>query len=78
VASFVRERMRSGDAILAPDTFWWVLDDIYRYVETFRKPSRQYDFAIVHKGEIARLNTAALDHIVREGRCVFANAVFVV
>jgi 2-polyprenyl-3-methyl-5-hydroxy-6-metoxy-1,4-benzoquinol methylase len=78
VASFVRERMRSGDTILAPDTFWWVLDDIYRYVETFRKPSRQYDFAIVHKGEIARLNTAALDHIVREGRCVFANAVFVV
>lgn len=77
-ADFVRARAKGGDAILAPDAFWWRFDRIFRYLNTFRDPSRDYAFAIIHKGEIANIEPRVLRRTMARGRCVFANAVFVV
>jgi ubiquinone/menaquinone biosynthesis C-methylase UbiE len=77
-ADFVRGHAKAGDAILAPDAFWWLFDRIFRYLNTFRDPSRDYDFAIIHKGEIANIEPRVLRRTMARGHCVFANAVFVV
>jgi SAM-dependent methyltransferase len=77
-ADFVRVHAKAGDAVLAPDAFWWLFDRIFRYLNTFRDPSRDYDFAIIHKGEIANIEPRVLRRTMARGHCVFANAVFVV
>lgn len=49
-ADFVRAHLKRGENVLAPDIFWWVLDTVFRYQNTFRNPSQEYEFAIIHKG----------------------------
>jgi hypothetical protein len=71
-ADFLRAHIGSGESILAPDIFWWMFDRIFRYLNTFRNPCVDYDFAVVHKGEVARLEPSVLRRTLARGRCVFA------
>lgn len=75
-ADFVGRWAWPGERILAPDPFWWRFPRIYRYRHTILEPAADYDWAILHKGELDRLSRPVLDRIVR-GRAVYANEVFV-
>ena len=77
VADFIAARARPGESILAPDIFWYRLPRIYRYPNTFLHPDADYDWAIVHKGELGFLSRRVLERVVA-GRAVFANDVFVI
>jgi SAM-dependent methyltransferase len=77
-ADFVHANVKVGEKILAPDIFWWMFDKVFRYLNTFRNPRENYQFAIIHKGEIAHIEPEALRHIMDRGHCVFANPVFVI
>ncbi|NVO17012.1 MAG: class I SAM-dependent methyltransferase [Rhodoplanes sp.] len=77
-AAFVGAHARPGERILAPDIFWWQFDRIYRYADTRLHPDARYDWAVVHKGELAQIAPAVLARITHESIPLFANAVFVV
>jgi len=78
VADWMRPRARPGDRILAPDIFWWRFPKIHRYRDPFLRPQAEYDWAILHKGELDRLPQAFLARLVKTLHPVFANDVFVV
>jgi ubiquinone/menaquinone biosynthesis C-methylase UbiE len=77
-ADWVRARVKPEDRILAPDIFWWRFPKIHRYRNPFLRPQAEYDWAILHKGELDRLPQSFLVRLVRTLRPVFANEVFVV
>ena len=77
VADFIAARTRPGDSVLAPDIFWYRLPRIYRYQNTFLHPDTDYDWAIVHKGELGFLSRRVLERLTG-GHAVFANDVFVI
>lgn len=76
-ADFVGALVKPGERILAPDVFWWRFPKIHRYRHTFLAPAEDYDWAILHKGELDCLSRPTLERITC-GRPVFANEVFVV
>lgn len=76
-ADFVALWAGPDETILAPDPFWWRFSRVHRYRHTILNPAADYDWAILHKGELDRLSRPALSRIAR-GRAVFANEVFVV
>lgn len=76
-ANFVEAEAHDDEDILAPDPFWHRFRRIYRYRNTVLEPATDYDWAILHKGELDRLPRPVLNRIAR-GRAVFANEVFVV
>jgi SAM-dependent methyltransferase len=77
-ADFLHRHVEKEESILAPDLFWWRFDSIFRYRNTFSDPSRDYDFALIHKDEIAWIEPQVLSRTMARGHCVFANSVFVI
>ena len=77
-ADCVRTCAKPEDRILAPDIFWWQFPKIYRYRDPFLHPQAEYDWAILHKGELGRLPQSFLNRLVRTREPIFANDVFVV
>ena len=77
-AGFLSTHHRPGEKVLAPDLFWRILPEVYRYIETFRSARIDYDWIVVHKGLLADLDRSFLQSVTGERTPVFANEVFVV
>jgi ubiquinone/menaquinone biosynthesis C-methylase UbiE len=77
-AEFLSARASVDDRILAPDLFWWQFPRIFRYVNTWADSDVNYDWVVVHKGELAQLPQAFLASLADNYRPVFANEVFVI
>ena len=78
VADLLGERLRPGESVLAPDLFWWRLDDVHRFVRANLDPARRYDWVVVHKGEMAAIGPPFLASVAAHMTPVFVNDVFVV
>lgn len=72
------EHRQPGESVLAPDLFWWRLDDIHRFVRANLDPALRYDWVIVHKGELAAIGPPFLAAVAATMTPVLANDVFVV
>ena len=77
-AQFIRSHWQPEQAILAPDDFWRLFDTIFRYQNSFLRPSAEYDWVVIHKGLADRINPPVLKRITEGLKPVFANEVFVV
>lgn len=77
-ADFVAEHIGPGESVLAPDIFWWRFERIARYCNTALRPHERYDWAVLHKGELERIERGFLSALPASMRPVFANEVFVV
>lgn len=78
VADLLVGQRRPGETVLAPDLFWWRLDDVHRFVRTNLDPSARYDWVLVHKGEMAAIGPPFLASVAANMTPVLANDVFVV
>lgn len=78
VAEFVELHRRPDETILANDLFWWRFSDIYRYANLHLNPRFQYDWVVVHKGELQHFPILFLEHLQQRYTAVLANPVFVV
>ena len=67
-----------GGRVLAPDPFWWRFPSIWRYVPANLTPDADYDWIVVHKGELRAIPRPFLEHVVASTTPVLANEVFVV
>lgn len=77
-AEFLRARLGPGDRVLAPDPFRYVIPraQLFRHAAT-AAPS-DFEWVVVHKGELAEVPRGLLDALADSAMPVFANAVFVV
>ena len=66
------------DRVLAPDLFWWRLQRIHRFVAANLAGPPDYDWVIVHKGDVAAFPRPFADAVLATMTPVFANEVFVV
>ena len=64
--------------MLAPDPFWWRFPSLWRYVPANLTPDADYDWIVVHKGELPAIPRPFLEHVVATTTPVLANEVFVV
>jgi 2-polyprenyl-3-methyl-5-hydroxy-6-metoxy-1,4-benzoquinol methylase len=67
-----------GGRVLAPDPFWWRFPSLWRYVPANLTPDADYDWIVVHKGELRAIPRPFLEHVVASTTPVLANEVFVV
>ncbi len=67
-----------GVRVLAPDPFWWRFPSLWRYVPANLTPDADYDWVVVHKGELPAIPRPFLEHVVATTTPVLANEVFVV
>lgn len=77
-ADFVKQYYQDQDQILAPDQFWLIFGKIYRYYNTYEQPNYDYQWAIIHKGELPHLCSTFLQQLPYRMSPVFANDVFIV
>lgn len=78
ITDYLRPNLRPDDRILAPDDFSSVYDRIYRYANTRLRPADNYDWAVIHKGQLRQVDSAFLRRLPVEMTPVLANPVFVV
>ena len=78
VATFLRPLAGAGDKVLAPDDFWRLFPRIYRYINTRLRPEMDYDWAVIHKGQLVEFAPEFARRLVKTTEPVFANEVFVV
>ena len=78
VAAFLRPLAGARDTVLAPDDFWQLFPRIHRYINTRLRPEMDYDWAVIHKGQLCELAPEFARRLVRTMAPVFANEVFVV
>jgi ubiquinone/menaquinone biosynthesis C-methylase UbiE len=78
VAAFLQPLAGAGDKLLAPDDFWRLFPRIYRYINTRLRPEMDYDWAVIHKGQLVELAPEFARRLVTTAAPVFANEVFVV
>jgi SAM-dependent methyltransferase len=78
VGDLLESSARSGERVLAPDLFWWRFPSLWRYVPANLTGASDYDWVVVHKGELPAIPRPFLEHIVAGTTPVLANEVFVV
>src|SRR4051812_44290603 len=78
VGDLLASSARAGERILAPDLFWWRFPALWRYVPTNLTAGSDYDWVVVHKGELPAIPRPFLEHVVATATPVLANEVFVV
>lgn len=77
-AEFLRARLASSDRLLAPDPFRWVIPRTQRYAQAQAATPRDFDWVVVHKGELGTAPRGLLHSLADQAVPVFANDVFVV
>jgi 2-polyprenyl-3-methyl-5-hydroxy-6-metoxy-1,4-benzoquinol methylase len=77
-AKFLAQKVAGEHKVLAPDDFWQLFPRIYRYINTRLKPDINYDWAVIHKGQLGDLAPEFLRDLVTRMVPIFANEVFVV
>ncbi len=75
---FLQQNLTAGESILAPDDFWRPFPKIFRYLNTRLKPDADYDWAVIHKGQLVEFSEKFLHRMTGEMSPVFANDVFVI
>jgi SAM-dependent methyltransferase len=77
-AEFLRGRLGAPDRLLAPDPFRWVIPRAQRFVAARGADPRNYDWVVVHKGDLQAVPRGFLAALPAASVPVFANEVFVV
>lgn len=77
-AEFLTKQYRPGDKIVAPELFWRIVPEVYRYSDTSARSLRDYDFVVLHKGQLRELDRNFLEEVAADGIAGFANEVFII
>jgi SAM-dependent methyltransferase len=77
-AEFLRERLAPADRLLAPDPFRWVIPRSQRFSQARRAAPSDFEWTVVHKGQLDAVPRDYLAALPGVGVPVFANEVFVV
>ncbi|GAB4375944.1 MAG: hypothetical protein Kow00121_22290 [Elainellaceae cyanobacterium] len=75
---FVRQHLRQNEKIITPVRFKSSFSKADGYPKTSKISPEQYQWVIVHKGNLQAIDTSFIKRIIQEFRPVFSNAVFVV
>ncbi|TLD69752.1 class I SAM-dependent methyltransferase [Phragmitibacter flavus] len=78
VATFVQRHATPNAALLAPDEFVEIFDNVYSYEAPGLDPTIKYDWIIIHKGLCDRLDQVFINSVVAAVPPLLANDVFVV
>src|ERR1051325_3742955 len=78
VATFLRPLAGASDKVLAPDDFWRLFPRTYRHIHTRLRHAMEYDWAVLHKGQLVEFAPESARRLVKTTEPVFANEVFVV
>jgi SAM-dependent methyltransferase len=78
VGDLLEVEVASGERVLAPDLFWWRLPELWRYVPANLTADADFDWVVVHKGELPAVPRPFLEHVVATMTPALANEVFVV
>lgn len=77
-AAFLRDRMAPEARLVAPDPFRFVFPRALRFGQLRQQGPQDFDWVVVHKGELGRIPRAFLLGLPDAAVPVFANPVFVV
>jgi SAM-dependent methyltransferase len=77
-AEFLAARMGPADRLVAPDPFRFAIPRAGRFGQVRAEAPAEYDWIVVHKGELPLLPRGFLTAVPADGVPVFANEVFVV
>ncbi len=77
-AEFLRGRLGATDRLVAPDPFRWVIPRAQRFVQARGLAPRNFDWVVVHKGQLEQIPRPFLAALPTGAVPVFANEVFVV
>jgi SAM-dependent methyltransferase len=77
-AEFLRARLAPGDRLLAPDPFRWAIPRSQRFTQARGATPADFEWTVVHKGELAAVPRAYLAALPAGAVPVFANEVFVI
>ncbi len=77
-AGFLRERMGATDRVVAPDPFRFAIPRATRFGQIRGETPKNFDWIVVHKGELDRIPRGFLTSLSAQAVPVFANEVFVV
>ncbi len=76
--NFVKQYVQAGDRLLAPVKFKPAFPNLVSYDATYRQNVDQFEWFVIHKGALGRLNRNFLKQAIDQRRPVFANPVFVI
>lgn len=77
-ADFLRGRLKPSDRLVAPDLFRWVIPRAQRFLAARNAAPGDFEWIVVHKGELAGIPRFFLDALTRAALPVYANDVFVI
>lgn len=77
-AEFLSENYKAGERVLAPELFWRIVSEVRTYPDTFFRTTPDYDWIVLHKGELDRVDRKFLEWVLNNTVPVFANEVFVI
>jgi ubiquinone/menaquinone biosynthesis C-methylase UbiE len=77
IADFLDAHYLGSERILANDIFWWRFNRIYRYANLVHNPAAEYDWVVLHKGELQYFPIDFLESVNGLYSAVFANEVFI-
>jgi FkbM family methyltransferase len=75
---FLRQHVHSGEKLIAPVRLKKEFDHLYSYSYSYGSKIDFFDWMLIHKGMIEKLNRAFLTTAVNTFKPVFANEVFVI
>lgn len=78
VTDFLRQHVHSGEKIVAPVRFKEKFENVYSYSFTYGTEIDYFDWVLIHKGLLEKVNVPFLTQTIRGFKPVFANEVFVV
>lgn len=78
VRNFVQQHLQPEDFLLAPTKFKDAATHFSSYEATYSHKVQDFDWIVLHKGLLGKLNRNFLRHTVEQSLPVFANEVFVV
>ena len=76
-SSFVKQHLQPGDQLLAPLKFRPALSPV-SYSSTYRQQASEFDWVLIHKGMLSKVDRSFLRQTLQQLHPVFANEVFVI
>mgnify|MGYP006424141681 FL=1 len=75
---FLNNYLKSEDKLLAPTEFGEKIDNVFNYSSSRADNANDFQWVILHKGRLNKINSSFLERIAQSFSPVFANEVFVV
>src|SRR3712207_2807634 len=76
--NFIQQHLQEGDRLIGPAAFKELFPNTYTYNQTYKENIDRFNWIIIHKGVLERINRTFLEKAASQLTPVFANEVFII